>query len=102
MAVKVPAKGGSIDITDDEGPFKANFEKMPSLKPAFEKDGTITAANASKINDGAAALVVASEEWAKANGWKQVDAEHIKGRALCLEFKGRIVGRAALQKAEAL
>src|SRR5690606_14968703 len=64
VAVKVPAKGGTIDITEDEGPFKANFEKMPSLRPAFEKEGTITAANASTINDGAAAVVLGGEEYA--------------------------------------
>ncbi len=64
VAVKVPAKGGTVDILEDEGPFKANFEKMPSLKPAFEKDGTITAANASTINDGAAAVVLAGEAFA--------------------------------------
>ena len=64
VAVKVPAKGGTIDIAEDEGPFKANFEKMPGLKPAFEKDGTITAANASTINDGAAAVVLAGDAFA--------------------------------------
>ena len=64
VAVKVPAKGGTTDITEDEGPFKANFEKMPGLKPAFEKDGTITAANASTINDGAAAVVLAGDAFA--------------------------------------
>ncbi len=64
VAVKVPAKGGFSEITEDEGPFKANFEKMPSLKPAFEKEGTITAANASTINDGAAAVVLAGDAFA--------------------------------------
>jgi acetyl-CoA C-acetyltransferase len=64
VAVKVPAKGGTVDILEDEGPFKANFEKMPSLKPAFEKDGTITAANASTINDGAAAVVLGGDAFA--------------------------------------
>jgi len=64
VAVKVPAKGGTVDVTEDEGPFKANFEKMPGLKPAFEKDGTITAANASTINDGAAAVVLAGDAFA--------------------------------------
>jgi len=49
-------------ITEDEEYRKANFEKMGSLKPAFTKDGSITAANASKINDGAAAVVLVSEE----------------------------------------
>ena len=65
VAVKVPVKGGTQDIAEDEGPFKANFEKMPSLKPAFEKDGTITAANASTINDGAAAVVLGGDAYAK-------------------------------------
>jgi acetyl-CoA C-acetyltransferase len=74
VAVKVPAKGGSVDVTEDEGPFKANFEKIPGLKPAFEKDGTITAANASSINDGAAAVVLAGDAFAaqaefKILGW---------------------------------
>ena len=64
VAVKVPAKGGTTDVVEDEGPFKANFEKMPGLKPAFEKDGTITAANASTINDGAAAVVLAGDAYA--------------------------------------
>jgi acetyl-CoA C-acetyltransferase len=64
VAVKVSAKGGTVDILEDEGPFKANFEKMPSLKPAFEKDGTITAANASTINDGAAAVVLGGDAFA--------------------------------------
>lgn len=64
VAVKVSAKGGTTDISEDEGPFKANFEKIPGLKPAFEKDGTITAANASTINDGAAAVVLASDAYA--------------------------------------
>lgn len=64
VAVKVPAKGGTVDVLEDEGPFKANFEKMPSLKPAFEKDGTITAANASTINDGAAAVVLGGDAFA--------------------------------------
>jgi len=64
VAVKVPAKGGTTDVMEDEGPFKANFEKMPGLKPAFEKDGTITAANASTINDGAAAVVLGGDAYA--------------------------------------
>jgi acetyl-CoA C-acetyltransferase len=60
---KVPGK-----ITEDEEYKKVNFEKMPSLKPAFTKDGTITAANASKINDGAAAVVLISEDKMKSMG----------------------------------
>jgi acetyl-CoA C-acetyltransferase len=64
--VEVPQKKGEpVKIDADEEPFAAPLEKMAGLKPAFQKDGTVTAANASKINDGAAALVVASEEKAR-------------------------------------
>ena len=59
-----------VSITDDEDYKKVNFEKMGSLKPAFQKDGTITAANAPGINDGAAALVLAGEDTVKALGLK--------------------------------
>lgn len=72
VAVAVPAKGGSVDFLEDEGPFKANFEKMPGLKPAFEKDGTITAANASTINDGAAAVVLGGDQFASSAKFKIV------------------------------
>jgi acetyl-CoA C-acetyltransferase len=65
IAGKIP-----VTVTEDEEYKKANFEKMPSLKPAFTKDGTITAANASKINDGAAAVVLISEEKMKELGLK--------------------------------
>ena len=62
-AVTLSSRNGDITIDKDEGPAKVNFEKMLSLKPAFEKNGTITAANASTINDGAAALVLAGEDY---------------------------------------
>ncbi len=68
--VTIEGKKGPTVIDTDEEPGKAMFEKMPGLKPAFEKDGTITAANASKINDGAAALVLMSESEAKKRGLK--------------------------------
>jgi acetyl-CoA C-acetyltransferase len=69
VAVEVPRKKGEPErIEADEEPFAVALEKMGSLKPAFQKDGSVTAANSSKINDGAAALVVASEEKAKALG----------------------------------
>lgn len=61
-------KGDPVLFDTDEGPGKADFSKMSGLKPAFEKDGTITAANASTINDGAAALLVTSAEFAKKHG----------------------------------
>jgi len=67
--VDVPRKKGDPEhIEKDEEPFAAPLEKMPTLKPAFQKDGSVTAANSSKVNDGAAALVVASEERARAKG----------------------------------
>ena len=59
---------GEHVITTDEQPAKARPEKIPHLKPAFRKDGTVTAANSSSISDGAAALVLASEEAAAAQG----------------------------------
>jgi acetyl-CoA C-acetyltransferase len=68
--VSIESKKGTIVVSNDEDPFNTNFEKIPTLKPAFEKDGTITAANASKINDGAAAHVLMSEKVAQARGIK--------------------------------
>src|SRR5262245_9321228 len=71
--VEVPQrKGDPVKVDADEEPFAAPLEKMPTLKPSFQKDGTVTAANSSKINDGAAALVVTSAEKAKAKGWKPI------------------------------
>jgi acetyl-CoA C-acetyltransferase len=58
----VPVQTSQGLVSDDEEPGRARFEKIPTLKPAFKPDGTITAANASKINDGAAAVIVASEK----------------------------------------
>src|SRR5712671_6150910 len=55
-------------IETDEQPFKANFEKIPALKPAFRKDGTVTAANSSSISDGAAALVLMRRSSAERRG----------------------------------
>jgi acetyl-CoA C-acetyltransferase len=56
--VQVAARGGAVTVADDEQPLKADPAKIPSLRPAFAKDGAITAANASSISDGAAALVL--------------------------------------------
>ncbi len=71
VTVEVPKrKGDPKPINDDDEPFSAPLDKMAKLRPAFLKDGTITAANASKINDGAAALVVTSVDKAKALGAK--------------------------------
>ncbi|HUP56480.1 MAG TPA: acetyl-CoA C-acetyltransferase [Bdellovibrionota bacterium] len=69
--VEIPGKKGDVTRVDtDEGPGKAQFDKIPTLKPVFDKAGTVTAANASTINDGAAALVLMSAEKAKALGLK--------------------------------
>ena len=68
--VVIEGKKGNITVDTDEEPGKAMFDKIPGLKPAFEKDGTITAANASKINDAGAALVLMSETEAKKRGLK--------------------------------
>lgn len=65
-------KGESTLIENDEGPAKVKFDKIPALKPVFSKDGTITAANASTINDGASALVLMSADTAKAKGLKPI------------------------------
>ena len=66
--VTVPGKGGDTVIRYDEQPAKAKLDKIPGLKPAFKKDGTITAANASSISDGAAALVLMRESTATKMG----------------------------------
>jgi len=70
VPVTVQTRKGDIVIDKDEDVTKTDFAKIPSLKPVFDKQGTITAANASKINDGAAAVVLMSEEAMKANGAK--------------------------------
>jgi acetyl-CoA C-acetyltransferase len=71
VPVEVAArKGPPTIVSDDEEPGKGDIEKLPTLRPAFTKDGTITAGNASSINDGAAALVLAGADVAAARGWK--------------------------------
>lgn len=69
VPVSITGRKGEVTIVnEDEGYKKANFEKMPTLKPAFSKDGTTTAANASTMNDGAAAVMLMSKERAKELG----------------------------------
>jgi acetyl-CoA C-acetyltransferase len=63
--VGITSKTGTIEITTDEEPTKVKFDKIPTLRPVFKKDGTVTAANASTIDDGAAALILASENSVK-------------------------------------
>jgi acetyl-CoA C-acetyltransferase len=70
--VTVSGRKGDVVIDKDEQPFKANLEKIPTLKPAFRKDGTVTAANSSSISDGAAALVMMRASTAAKLGLKPV------------------------------
>ena len=66
VPVEIPQrKGEPIKFAKDEEPFNVKFDKIPELKPAFQKDGTVTAANASTMNDGAAAVVLMSKEKAE-------------------------------------
>lgn len=68
VPVTVPSRKGDIVVDQDEQPLNAKIDKIPSLKPAFAKDGTITAANASSISDGASALVLTSSDVATQRG----------------------------------
>ena len=86
VAVSVPGKGGATDVAIDEQPGNARPDKIPHLKPAFRKEGTVTAANSSSISDGAAALVLASAELAAAEG---------------LPVRARILGHASHAQAPA-
>lgn len=71
--VEIKDKKGEVTLfSDDEEPSTVNFDKIPSLKPVFQKDGTVTAANASTLNDGAAALVLMSREKADELGIKPI------------------------------
>jgi acetyl-CoA C-acetyltransferase len=70
--VTVSGRSGDVVIDKDEGPLKAKIDKIPQLKAAFKKDGTITAASSSSINDGAAALVLMRESTAKKLGAKPI------------------------------
>jgi acetyl-CoA C-acetyltransferase len=73
VPVEIPQrKGDPISFYKDEEPFNVKFDKIPELKPAFQKEGTVTAANASTMNDGAAALVLMSKEKAEALGVKPI------------------------------
>ncbi len=82
--VSVSSRKGTTTVTADEQPGRAKPEKIPTLKPAFREGGTVTAANSSSISDGAAALVLASADWAAANG---------------LSPRARIVGQAGFAQA---
>ncbi|MBA5636806.1 acetyl-CoA C-acyltransferase [Duganella sp. LX20W] len=74
--VTVSGRGGDTVIDKDEGPLKAKLDKIPALRPAFKKDGTITAASSSSINDGAAALVMMRASTAKKLGLAPIATVH--------------------------
>ncbi|MBL7919040.1 MAG: acetyl-CoA C-acyltransferase [Bacteroidia bacterium] len=79
VPVTVKTKKGDVEFAEDEEYKNVNFEKIPTLKPVFQKDGTVTAANASTMNDGAAAVILMSKEKADALGIKPL--AKIKGFA---------------------
>jgi acetyl-CoA C-acetyltransferase len=68
VPVEIAGRKGTVIVDKDEEPFNVKFDKIPELKPAFSKDGTVTAANASTMNDGAAAVVLMSKEKAEQLG----------------------------------
>ena len=70
VPVTISTRQGDVVVDKDEQPFNANIAKIPTLRPAFAKDGTITAANASSISDGASALLLTSSDHAAAKGLK--------------------------------
>ncbi len=86
-SVEVTSRKGAVTVAADEQPASARPEKIPQLKPAFREGGTVTAANSSSISDGAAALVLASQEAAEAQG---------------LTIRARIVGHASHAQAPGL
>lgn len=69
VEVKIKTRTGETVVDKDEDPEKVNYEKVPTLKPVFDKNGVVTAANASNINDGAAAVLIMSEDKAKELGY---------------------------------
>jgi acetyl-CoA C-acetyltransferase len=84
VPVEVPAKGERMVVERDEDPFRVDLDKAPRLRPVFDPEGTVTAANASNLNDGAAALVLSTAEVAERRG---------------LEPRARIVAQASVAQA---
>ncbi len=72
--ITIKTRKGEVTISADEQPFKASPEKIPNLRPAFRKDGTVTAANSSSISDGAAAFVMMRQSEAEKRGLKPIAA----------------------------
>jgi acetyl-CoA C-acetyltransferase len=105
VAVEVPGKKGSVTIDTDEGPRRdTSLELLAKLKPAFSPTGTVTAGNAPGVNDGAAAVVVADEGWAAANGVKPLATILATGQAAWdapyLAYTPEMAIRQALEKTD--
>ncbi len=108
VPVEIKDRRGNITIVNEDEEFKrVKFEKIPSLRAVFTKDGTVTAANASTINDGAAALILASEKAVKEHGLKPIgeiiaysDAAHDPDRFTTAPIKGAdiVLDRAGMKK----
>ena len=108
VPVEIKDRKGNITIVDEDEEFKrVKFEKIPSLRAVFTKDGTVTAANASTINDGAAALILASEKAVKEHGLKPIgeiiaygDAAHDPDRFTTAPIKAAdvVLDRAGMKK----
>ncbi len=84
VAVEVATRSGTVAVTEDEEPSRVDFDRIPELRPSFEKNGTITAANASTLADGAAALTIASEAALSRHGSRpraRIVATAVAGRA---------------------
>ncbi len=98
VPVQVQTRKGDVEVKVDEQPGNANIEKIPSLKPAFRKDGTVTAANSSSISDGASALVIAGGAYIQEKGLKPLAKviAHATNSRLPEEFTIAPVG--AIQK----
>lgn len=104
VPVTVKGRKGDTVVEKDEDPLRTNFEKIPKLRPAFSKEGTVTAASAPGLNDGASALAIASSEWAETNDKKPLarivaTAQHSKKP---MEFTTAPIGaiRKVLKKAD--
>ena len=110
IPVELKDRKGNITIVDEDEEYKrVKFEKIPSLRAVFTKEGTVTAANASTINDGAAALILASEEAVKKFGLKPIaeiiaygDAAHDPDRFTTAPIKAAdlVLDRAGLDKSQ--
>jgi acetyl-CoA C-acetyltransferase len=109
VGVEVPARNGLVVVTEDEEPSRVDFDRIPELRPSFEKNGTITAANASTLADGAAALTIGSQDALTRYGLRpraRIVATAVAGRAPAefpiapVDAITKVVARAGLKLAE--